>query len=192
MQSNPRESSDCGETRADELDHALDAALAKYAAVEPRSGLEQRILARMQSEQQVIPTHSLWQWSAVSAVALALVIMTGLTLRSNKPAKSMMQQHPAGTIETVTPSSMFSASAAPNTARRLKALTVRPKPPRSHRSAVVASGPKLEQFPSPKPLTTEELALVRYVKEFPRDAVMVARAQDEFEKETEREAAAGR
>ena len=36
--------------QADDLDRTLDAALANYAAVEPRAGLEDRILVRVRAE----------------------------------------------------------------------------------------------------------------------------------------------
>jgi hypothetical protein len=45
-------------------------------------------------------------------------------------------------------------------------------------------GPKLDQFPSPQPLSAEEIALARYVKNFPKEAQLVADAQEEFELET--------
>lgn len=47
---------------------------------------------------------------------------------------------------------------------------------------VVATGPKLDQFPSPQPLTEQELALARYVREFPQEADLIATAQVENEK----------
>ena len=75
-------------------------------------------------------------------------------------------------------------------ARMLNARWVRSKPRRSHPSAVPADGPKLDQFPSPEPLSKEELAMARYVKKFPQDAATIASAQEEFEKEVQHEAEA--
>jgi hypothetical protein len=49
--------------------------------------------------------------------------------------------------------------------------------------ATLANGPRLDHFPSPRPLRDEEKLLVRYVREFPQDAVMIAQAQAESEKE---------
>jgi hypothetical protein len=45
--------------------------------------------------------------------------------------------------------------------------------------------PKLDRFPSPQPPSHEELALRRYVSEFPEEATLIARAQEEFAKEIE-------
>lgn len=50
-----------------------------------------------------------------------------------------------------------------------------------------AAKPKLEQFPSPSPLSAEEIALARYARNFPKEAQLVAQAQREFELETEKE-----
>jgi hypothetical protein len=52
--------------------------------------------------------------------------------------------------------------------------------------ALAAAEPKLERFPSPQPLTQEELALVRYVQSFPQEATLIAQAQEEFELETQK------
>jgi hypothetical protein len=46
--------------------------------------------------------------------------------------------------------------------------------------------PKLDQFPSPQPLSTEEIALAEYVKKFPNEAQLVAQAQEEFALETQK------
>ncbi len=192
MQSNHHERWNDAETGGDVLDRALDAALAKYSSVEPRLGLEQRILARLRSEQDRIPTRSWWQWSAVGAVTALIVIAIGFAWKSNWPAKTVSQRHPSAPIEMAQPSATQVAAngetqAAAVIRRRYKATRRRvPRP------VAVADEPKLDQFPSPEPLTQEELALVRYVRQFPSDAVMVASAQEEFEKEIQQEGAAGR
>ena len=52
-----------------ELDRVLDAALAKYAAVEPRDGLEARILANLRTEQAESLRRVWWKWALVAATA---------------------------------------------------------------------------------------------------------------------------
>lgn len=47
------------------------------------------------------------------------------------------------------------------------------------------AGRKLDQFPSPQPLTEQERLLARYVQDYPQEAVILAREQAEFEKEIE-------
>jgi hypothetical protein len=50
----------------------------------------------------------------------------------------------------------------------------------------------LEQFPSPRPLSEQEIMLARFVEQFPREAAMIARAQTKLlaqeEEEMQREA----
>ena len=60
---------------------------------------------------------------------------------------------------------------------------MRPSPP----EFAMARAPKLEQFPSPQPLSEQEKLLQNYVAENPEQAVLLARArtealrQDQFE-----------
>ena len=49
----------------------------------------------------------------------------------------------------------------------------------------MAANPRLDQFPSPRALSEQEKLLVRYVHEFPEEAVLIAQAQAESEKEIE-------
>lgn len=176
----------------DAIDLALDAALGKYAAVEPRVGLEQRVLAQLQSESARLSNRSWWQWSAIGASAALLVIVGALAWRSNRPMKTVAQ-HQSAPIEAVHSSPVQIAMNDQTHALRPLAVQQTTTPRRhAHQSPTVADAPKLDQFPSPEPLTEEELALVRYVRGFRQDAVIVANAQEEFEKEVEQEVAAAR
>lgn len=51
------------------------------------------------------------------------------------------------------------------------------------RVATLSAEPRLEQFPSPAPLSKEEESLVRYIRERPHDAALMARAQAELLKQ---------
>ena len=53
-------------------------------------------------------------------------------------------------------------------------------------ASTAAAHPKLDQFPSPQPLSAEEIALVQYVENFPKEARLVAQAQQEFALETQK------
>ena len=54
----------------DELDRVLDAALHDYSNVEPRAGLEQRVLRRMQ-----VPARRSWWLAMVLAAAILMVVI---------------------------------------------------------------------------------------------------------------------
>jgi hypothetical protein len=53
---------------------------------------------------------------------------------------------------------------------------------------VVAAVPKLDQFPSPRPLSEQEQILATYVAQFHDEAVLIARARKEaMERDREKE-----
>jgi hypothetical protein len=51
--------------------------------------------------------------------------------------------------------------------------------PRAHATAVASANPKLDQFPSPQPLSEQEKLLENYVAKYPERAVLLARARFE-------------
>jgi len=172
----------CTEDRhAEELDRALDAALRNYALIEPRPGLEDRILANLHSEPEPRSHASWWQWGLVAAIAALVIVVVSLAW-SPKASHPQIANHPSPTIESPT-----KTPAKPEVRPDRSAESVPPRIKPVRRAAahdvvpVVASSPKLDQFPSPQPLTAEELILVRYVSQFPQDATLTARVQEELE-----------
>ena len=169
---------------SDDLDGLLDSALAKYAAVEPRAGLEQRILASIRIEQARSPRRPWWQWGLV-ATTLALVVLA-LSWRYGKPSRPITtsQSQPS----TLAPPKPIEQTATATTAqqaaqqRRLPRRVVH----RVQSETIVAANPKLDQFPSRQPLSAEEIALAEYVKNFPKEARLIAQAQEEFALESQK------
>lgn len=177
------------EAKQDELSRTLDAALAKYAAVEPRQGLEERVLASLRAERARVPNRAWWQWSVI-AVAAVVVVALALAWRAGRSEHLPMANHPTTTEQTRRAASPPAAAAASerlvgNTPTRAShsggAIAVRRVAPRAQ--AVAQADPKLDVFPSPQPLSEEELALAQYVRNFPRDAKQVAQAQEASERE---------
>jgi hypothetical protein len=167
--------------KQDEFDRMLDAALAKYAAVAPRTGLEQRVLANLRAGQARVPDHAWWRWSAIAAVAGVIVVAVALSLRSDKPSPPVVASHPPTPIQAPKERGTEILSIAhrsgtrptrPSTARK---PAMRPPPP----EVAIARAPKLEQFPSPQPLSEQEKLLQNYVAENPEQAVVLARARTE-------------
>jgi hypothetical protein len=183
MKSDDQRSWEDAGTEHDRLNHVLDVALTRYGAVEPGAGLEQRLLSRLRSETRTIPIRAWWRWSAAGALASLLVIACLPAWQSGGPAKTVAQHQPSAPIEILTPPSTSATSSVPGPVRFPSARAAHARPRRSHPLAAVAREPKLDQFPSPRPLSEEELALTRYVKQFPSEAIVVARAQEDFEKE---------
>ena len=172
-----------------ELDRELDAALAKYAAVEPRAGLEERILASLPAERQRAQLPAWWRWELVGTLAAIVIVAMALAWRAGRSAHLPIANHPTTTEQNRRAPSVPAAAAGGrlvgNTLARAShrggAIAVRKAVPRTH--AVAQADPKLDVFPSPQPLSEEELALARYVRNFPSDAKLVAQAQEASERE---------
>ena len=167
--------------KQDEFDRMLDAALRKYAAVEPRTGFEERVLANLRAEQARVPDHAWWRWSAIAAVAAVIVVAMALSLRSDKPSHPVVANHPATPIQAPKERGTEILSIAHRSGTRPARPTTTPKPAMrpSPPEVAMARAPKLEQFPSPQPLSEQEKLLQSYVAENPGQAVLLARARTE-------------
>ena len=162
--------------KQDELDRILDAALAKYTAVEPRTGLEERVLATLRAEQARVPDRAWWRWSVLAAVAAMVIVVAILGWRSGGPSHPVVANHPSSAREgqaEPTPQIVLN----PTPVRKAKAR--RSHPLVVSRSQPKLRPPKLEQFPSPQPLSDQEKLLLAYVAEDPERAVLIARARNE-------------
>jgi hypothetical protein len=163
----------------DEFDRVLDAVLAKYAAAEPRAGLEERVLANLRAEQARDAEHAWGRWRAIAAVAAVIVVVVALFLRPDKLSHPVVADHPSTPMEapkereTDVISNAQRREVRPHVRVRKPAL--RPSPP----DVAIARAPKLEQFPSPEPLSEQEKLLQNYVAQNPEQAVLLARARTE-------------
>jgi hypothetical protein len=165
----------------DNLDRELDAALTKYAAVEPRAGLEDRILANLRAEREPATQNSWWRWPAVAALTVVIVVAVLVAWRSWKPVQNITTQHQPATTLTQAHAGTQVANSGSGSIRTHETGSRRRVRPRevSHPAAVVASVPKLDQFPSPQPLSEQETILARYVTKFPEHAALIAQARAE-------------
>ena len=199
-------------TNREPLGDQIDAALAKYAAVEPRAGLEERILAHLRAQQRSSTSMAWWPWAGVAAAAI--LIATLLLWKLERPRDQRMVRHQPSLLQGAQPQVAVhpalpkgeppAMGASTRRSRRHMAgetlvgssepkVTRRREPVRlaatrvAQARKVVAASPKLDQFPSAQPLSAEEIALAQYVRNFPKEAQLVAQAQEEFEVEMEKE-----
>ncbi|HLZ41252.1 MAG TPA: hypothetical protein VKQ11_09835 [Candidatus Sulfotelmatobacter sp.] len=177
-------------TKRRPLDDQLDAALANYAAVEPRAGLEERILANLKSQERSSTRVAWWRWAGALA---AIILVTMLVLwRAQKRNLPPVAGRPANSQERVPPRVV--ASSMPAKQGRPVAHVAARKASKHipAQAALATAGPKLDQFPSPQPLTAKEKMLLDYVDRYHDEAVLMARAreeqleQDRAEEEAER------
>lgn len=154
--------------RHQEIDRWLDEALANYADVEPRAGLENRTLARLASERRGTMR---WWALAMSVAAMAVLVLLWLHPR--------MEIVPA-------PDVRWTAELAP----RVPIQRTPSERPRAslgrywHRTEA-----KRERFPSPAPLTDQEKMLARFVQDFPQRASLMAQVQTDLYKQDQKEMA---
>jgi hypothetical protein len=160
-----------------EGERELDAALANYAAVEPRAGLDGRILANLRTESVRAPDRAWWRWSMPAAIAAIVVVAAALAWRSSKPT-SDVTSHPSPTTRGPQKPRTQVVSKRDGVPPRA-AHTAQRRRHRSNPSLVVAAVPKLDQFPSPHPLSEQEKLLDGYVAQFHDQAVFVAQTQSE-------------
>jgi hypothetical protein len=173
------------------FDRELDSALAKYAAVEPRAGLGDRILANLRIEQKHAAKRSRWRWPAVASPAALIVVAVLVAWRSWRPAQNIAKQHPRATTQANGNDatqlahnggilSIGSREGGPR--RRLKTRAF------SNPATIVLPAPKLEQFPSLQPLSEQETILTRYVANYPEHAALIAQARsDELRRDSAEE-----
>lgn len=164
-----------------ELDREIDAALAKYAAAEPRTGLEDRILASLQSARKVASARGRWEWRLALAFALAMVVIaaTALMWKLEHPQPTAVL-HPTS-IETRHNDVQREARNNSGVGKVLRPGQRRttPKTHANSKAVTPISDPRLEQFPSPQPLSEQEQILESYIATFPEQASLVAEARTE-------------
>ena len=167
------------------IEDQLTSALEKYSAIEPRPGLEERILVNLRSQQTASIRGAWWRWTGALAAALFVTVLVLWRVEKRHPQPiarrptDLQEQMPSRTAANPRPA-IEAGPVAPVTVRRTGKHT-------SAQSTLAAAEPKLDQFPSPQPLSAEELALVRYVQSFPKEATLIAQSQEEFAIETQKE-----
>lgn len=182
-----------GQAESGGFDHLLDAALANYSSVEPRSGLEERVLANLHSEQAQSIDHAGWRWG-IAAVAALVIVVFSLMMRSGKQPLPLVKNPPI-----VLPGSQAPEAHRPEVARQndnfdspRRTPAVRHVAAPSTHEEVAAAYPRLDQFPSPQPLSEQEKLLTGYIAANPEHAGLVAEARMELlrkdQEEQQREA----
>jgi hypothetical protein len=168
--------------RSDDLERELDAALVKYATVQPRAGLEQRVLAnlRAQGEREV---RRAW-WLPATAMMMAVVIAAILLGWREHYRRSVAAVHVA-TKHVEDPVESREESAVVNVPRESAVARHTTKRELQGNQAQSRALPKLGRFPAPEPLSEQEKLLVRFVEDDPREAALVAQttAEEELERD---------
>ncbi len=166
------------------LDRWLDTALKQYGDAARRPGLEERVLARVRTEQEQDGAARRWRWP-VLALAVAAAVVAAIFLLQ-RPQIRRHQQTATTRPQLALPNTQSKAEASlpvPSAASpRRRRDHGRPNQAAADEVQAFTSAPKRDQFPSPAPLNAQEQMLAYYVNEYRERAVMVARAQTEMAK----------
>lgn len=152
----------------DELDRILNRALSTYPA-EPLLGIEARVLRRVRNEGRVTQrsglTSSFWGRAMGAGLAAALLAGGVFLSRNGLVEKPANQNHSIAERQVNSPKTGADATPPAGATQGNQEVegTIRVK---ASRSAL----PKLDVFPTPAPLTLEELALVKMTRGVPSGA----------------------
>ena len=160
------------------FDRGLDAALAQYTAVEPRAGLEERILANLEARNRA-PVARWWAWPAVVAVVMLIAFSLAWRLADVRRGPVARQTSPATQNGGLNRTPVQSAGSVPQVPSSHSASVKISHRKDAHSPVVVAAVPHLSQFPSPRPLSEQEQILASYVANYPQHAALLAQAHAE-------------
>ena len=163
------------------LDEMLDSMLSEYSAVEPRPGLETRILANVRDAAAVrrAPWRFIWIWAGASTVAALVILLFVVYLSPKKmqpaalPVASRSPDRkappPLTPRQTAPPVIAWKESPQHRTLPRTLPRTTTARP--AHPSGEVAEV-RQEVFPSRSPLSEQEKLLFRYLERTPHEEIV--------------------
>jgi len=176
------------------VDDLLDAGLARYRNVQPRPGLENRILARLRTEQVVAPWRTdAWRIGAGLAAAGAILALVFAAYRWRLQAPISVTQPPRPVRKVVASPKTAAVLPAQSFTRhhrdpglerfaelqRGRADLVSKSAPVAHfgkpgntevaQSPAPQKEPRRDVFPSPAPLSQEERLLVSLLRQSPKE-----------------------
>ncbi|MFP5227436.1 MAG: hypothetical protein ACLGXA_07375 [Acidobacteriota bacterium] len=151
-----------------EIDARIDAALRSYAA--PTEIPEMRfVLARVmeRARAEALRQPSWWLWGAVAA-GLATMLAVGVVWMMRAPRRPEIAWTPKAPAVARAEAPSRGATAKPQEVALPKSKELKGRG-RIHevRNAATNQPPKLDVFPTPRPLTAQEEALVAFVKQAP-------------------------
>jgi len=160
----------------DPLDDLLDEALKLYGNVERRVGLEGRVLANLAA--QARRTRACWTrvW-AVAGVSVAVLL---LVLWFAHPSKMKSRNDVSISVPrgVVVPSTLM-----PPVVEVSRHKGLLPRRNIAPRSVTTAAEPRLQQFPSFRPISKQELLVAEYAVRYPQEAMLVVQEQQHFEQQ---------
>ena len=159
------------EQRDKQLDTLLDSMLAGYSDVEPRPGLEGRVLSSIREASARQPS-LLWKWRWVwaGAAAFAAAVAIAILLLSSPSSSRQPNAVANGTAGSENVASPRVANTAPQNVIRQhkprKFAQARPLP------KMVVTEVRRDVFPTPEPLSDQERMMLRYLSRTPHEELV--------------------
>jgi len=173
----------------DKIERWMDEALKQYGRAEAGPGFESRVLARVRERGSALRSRQWLAWG-FSVAVLATVVLAAIWI-AYKPSLTRHQaQSRSGAATTRAanqPSQPMLPAGAARTASARRDTPLATAGKRSIAEPRATESVKLDQFPSPAPLSEQEQMLARYVSQHRQQAVMVARAQTDWLDQERRE-----
>lgn len=177
-----------------QIDKMLDSLLANYSSVEPRPGLETRILANLKlanprDGEGREASRGWWtlKWLWAGAALAALIVASVILLGGHRKEKAPVVVH-----ELPAPARPQPPQPQPKPPEIAPQMATKQREHRSHRAAMVASAqnsglkPELRpaNFPTPFPLSEQERLMLAYLNNRPHEEV-IAQIQRTDQKEAD-------
>jgi hypothetical protein len=158
----------------DFADKVLDVALKHYSEAEaPGAGLEARVLARIRAERERRATRE-WSWWPAVAGSVALLTITSAILLHRRPTAEPIIAASSIAMPVILPSSHDESKIAAFPVRPPRLMHAAGQVRRKRSAETERRAPRLEQFPSVRPLSRDEQLLLAYVKDTPPEQLALA------------------
>lgn len=162
------------EERERMVDRLLNEALAPHE-VEPRAGLEQRILANLRAQPEPRPW---WRWMWAPA-AVAAVVLLVIVLRPTRPSQPAT---PPVSVDRRQAPAVTTKAAPPLVATRRKLVRRKPVPRTTVLAKTEPAGPRQPIF-APARLSEAERALLAMLQSKPDEAQALVQQQEQTRQE---------
>lgn len=162
-------------------DRLLDAALPLYGIAEPRAGLESRVLASLTVEQERIASSAFDWWLVPAGAAILVIVASVVFVPRRTETATPAPVSSSNQVSAVRPSPVVPGSAPPGQLGFPRSTGNQPASRKIQSRNPETRWPKLEQFPSPRPLSKEEELLLAFVTEAPKEELVTAAAMTKGE-----------
>ncbi len=167
-----------------QIDEMLDSMLASYSSVEPRPGLETRILAHLRETSEKQTAQGWWNFRWLWAGMVTAAIIVGTMLIS---ARHRVEPPTHVTVKTTQPAPQLEiqpqAPIAPKETARIYRRKPRATKPPQNSTLAVSQRPA--NFPTPAPLSEQDRLMFMYLKNTPHEVVIAQLPRNNDQQESE-------